>query len=236
MEKDKGRLMTFPNNQISISSMEMVDFNSIHRTYEMNYSISAKEIEILYKNPWILLQACNMHFYDFLYCEKDNKNDVVGTMFFLEREIEEIRETIKKVFRTSLFLKTNVESNNQLVYKVDVNGITELGETALQQLNLKGAIPNTWKELYLTDTSPMIEKEGIYVFDKPSILQKNNCDNSLNKLLKNPFFCSMNISNIPLMYCEESRVVQEILRICKEAIIIVEKHNSQYLKTVCWEL
>lgn len=238
MEKDRGKLTALTDIQIKIleSEIEKIDGYSHPIFIESKDSISSREIFILKENPWIILQLCAMHFYDHAFRKSGTENNVVETMFFMENEIDDVWLLIKKLFQKSLFFKTVVIPDNNKVYKVDIMGISDFGETVLSVLNDKGIIPKMWTELYLTSKYPLSEKEGMYIFTDLLHCKEIDVEDVMSKLLTNSFFRSMDISTIPLAYCENNEGVQRILKRSREAIVFVEDEGTISFKRICWRL
>lgn len=72
-----------------ISDLKMIEECTFPIKIQLNEVVSKKDLEIMLKHPWILLQVCTAYFNDFL-CQKNNKEDVFcETMFFSEDELDD---------------------------------------------------------------------------------------------------------------------------------------------------
>ena len=234
---DAEKYTTLTDIQISIAEdeVEISDEHTHPLFIQSETTISENEIVVLKEHPWILLQLCTMHFYDFIYGKGSMEADIVETMFCLENEVEDIWLLIKKLSRKSLFFRTMIVPENTRVYKIELTGISGFGETVLAKLDNQGEIPAMWKMLYLSNSYPLPEDEGIYCFTNSPAVQENSRVDAMDRLLKNPFFRWMDISTIPLTHCEEMEGIQKILKKSSRAVVFVEEDESNYFKRIFWK-
>lgn len=232
--KGKEQLQLLANIQIETSDFEWVTNHSY--SFPINTKcISKKEIDMLVSNPRLLLQACTMHFNSFIYNIEGKETNIVERMFFSKDEIELIWELIKQIFQRPILFKGRTIFDNQVVYRVDARGVTPFGDALLKALDGKELIPDIWKKLYLLDRVPPTENEGTYYFDSFPMMQEPYSQNLIDKLLMDPYFRFMDISNISLVDCEKNKDIQKILSRSQEAVIFVEKYEEQCIKRLCWK-
>lgn len=235
MEKDKGLLQILDNIQIEASDFEWFAHQSYPLPVNSETCISETEVRLFSEHPRLLLQICTMHFHKFLYHRTAGGTSIVERMFFSEDEIDSVWGLSKQVFQNPILFKGRTRSDNQIVYRVDAKELTPTGDVLLKVLDVKGLIPDIWRKLYLSGRFPPIETEGIYYFDSFPAAQETHAKNSMDKLLTDPYFRSMDISNISLANCERNADMQKLLSNCREAVIFVEEHKGQYLKRLCWK-
>lgn len=215
---------------IDTSANEVMMSYSNHILFTDKITTEAEDIELLKENPWILLEACTMNFYDYLY---ENKNDVISSMFFYR--VDNIRRLVKRVFKKSIFIKTKLQQSGVTIYQINVNGLSSYGKTLLNKMNFEDEIPFEWKKLYFYDKLSNCEREGIYAFKDYVCAHDVQVIKELEQLMRNPLFLSMDISALSISECEKNEIVQTILKNSAEAVICIEKHHSFYLKRICWK-
>lgn len=237
MAEDAERYMTLTDIQINIAEeeTEMSDEYTHSLFIQSETTISENEIAVLKEHPWILLQLCTMHFYDFIYGKGSMEADIVKTIFCLENQVEDIWFLLKKLFWKSLFFRTTIVPENTRVYKIELTGISGFGETLLAKLDDQGEIPAMLKMLYLFNSYPLPEDEGSYYFTNSPAVQENSRVDAMDRLLKHPFFRWMDISTISLTNCEEMEGIQKILKESRRAVVYVEEDESYFFKRILWK-
>lgn len=235
MEKDKELLQILTNIQIETSDFMQIDcYNQLLSSESKNF-ISEYDIDLFIQHPRFLLQACNMHFNEFICCQEGRATNIVERTFYSPKEINCIWDSCRFFFHKPLLLKGKMLSDNQDIYRIDAKILTLLGERLLHVLDSRGLLPDLWRQMYLSDTLPPEEREGVYSFDVFPERKMVGCGNNLDKMLLDPYFRSVDVSNLSLSKCNEIDWIKNILSNCQDAVVFVEKRNGQYIKRLCWK-
>lgn len=192
--------------------------------------LSFSKIEMCIKeNPLILLNACTMHFYSALY---GDKSDICKYMIFDKSDFDKIHKAVSCVFKKiTCFISKTTDNEDIYIYKVQ--GINELGEKLLIKMEENKSIPKMWQDLYLSGKCPENEAEGVYAFKSNDKVYKEE-SKMLDSLLENPFFSSMDVSNLTVEEAEETPYIGKILDVNKNALFCFERHCGYCIKTLCW--
>ena len=158
-------------------------------------------------------------------------------IYCTDLEIREIKTYISKIFKKVDFSVISTPLDNCNIWQIKLKGISELGLDVLKVLNKENRLPRVLRDLYYNPSfSTDSEQEGLYeCFLNISEYNISLQDKSIEVLLNNKFFKTIDISSMSFEQCLQSDFIKKIVSRKKKTYIYIDYYSSSiHLKSLCW--